>query len=145
MRVTQLKVSDIEALAERHPRARNLRQLESVLKLVDPGAQSPKESSLRLLLTRAGLPRPQTQIPVMGKDEWPIAYLDMGWPDLMVAVEYDGDQHRTDRRQYLKDIRRYEILEQLGWIIVRVVAEDRPADIVRRVQRALQRRQSSVQ
>ena len=54
----------------------------------------------------------------------------------MVAVEYDGDQHRLDRRQYLKDIRRLELLERLGWLIVRVVAEDRSADIVRRVRSA---------
>jgi very-short-patch-repair endonuclease len=32
----------------------------------------------------------------------------------MVAIEYDGDQHRTDRRQYVKDIRRYEMLERLA-------------------------------
>jgi very-short-patch-repair endonuclease len=55
----------------------------------------------------------------------------------MVGVEYDGDQHRTDRRQYVKDIRRIETLERLGWIVVRVVAEDRPAAIIRRVRAAL--------
>lgn len=72
-----------------------------------------------------------------GADGLPVAYLDMGWPEWMVAVEYDGDHHRTDRRQYVKDIRRLEMLEQLGWVVVRVVAEDRPADIVRRVRAAL--------
>ena len=74
-----------------------------------------------------------------------VAYLDMGWPDLMVAVEYDGDHHRVDRQQYLKDIRRLELLERLGWLIVRVVAEDRPAEIVRRVRCALEARRASVQ
>jgi hypothetical protein len=44
----------------------------------------------------------------------------------------------TDRRQYVKDIQRIEMLEQMGWIIVRVVAEDRPANIVRRVHAALE-------
>jgi very-short-patch-repair endonuclease len=58
----------------------------------------------------------------------------------MVAVEYDGDQHRTDRRQYVKDIRRLEMLEHRGWIVVRVVAEDHPFDILRRVRAALARR-----
>ena len=70
-------------------------------------------------------------------DGLPVAYLDLGWEDHMVAVEYDGDHHRTDRRQYVKDIQRIEMLERMGWIIVRVVAEDRPADIVRRVRAAL--------
>ena len=54
----------------------------------------------------------------------------MGWEDMKVGVEYDGDQHRSDRRQYTWDIRRLEILERLGWIVIRVVAGDQPADIV---------------
>ena len=68
--------------------------------LFDAGAQSPKETWLRLLLIQAGLPRPQTQIPVRDEFGEAIAYLDMGWEDMKVAVEYDGEQHRSDRRQY---------------------------------------------
>ena len=54
------------------------------------GAQSPKETWLRLVLIQAGLPRPQTQIPVYDEFGEVIAYLDMGWEDVKVAVEYDG-------------------------------------------------------
>ena len=35
-------------------------------------------------------------------------WLDMGWAELKIAVEYDGDQHWTDRRQLTRDIRRTE-------------------------------------
>ncbi len=136
-RATGFKVDDVLRVAKCHPRSPGLRRLETALDLVDPGAQSPKESYLRLLLIDAGLPRPQTQVPVLGVDGIPVAYLDLGWEDYMVAVEYDGDQHRSERRQYVKDIRRIETLERMGWSIVRVVAEDRPADIVRRVRAAL--------
>jgi hypothetical protein len=137
-RATGLKVNDVLRVAKCHPRAPGLRRLESALELVDAGAQSPRESYLRLLLNDAGLPRPQTQIPVLGVDGIPVAYLDLGWEDYLVAVEYDGDQHRTDRRQYVKDVRRLEMLERMGWIIVRVVAEDSPAATVRRVRAALE-------
>lgn len=136
-RATGFKADDVLRLAHRHPGSPGLRRLETALELVDAGAQSPRETYLRLLLMDAGFPRPQTQIPVPGADGMPIAYLDMGWEDCMVAVEYDGDQHRSDRRQYVKDIRRLEMLERMGWIVVRVVAEDRPAGIVRRVRQAL--------
>lgn len=139
-RATHLKLADVQALATRHHGAPGLRQLETALELVDTGAQSPRETALRLMVIRNGLPRPETQIPVLADDGLPIAYLDMGWPEWMVAIEYDGDQHRTDRRQYVKDIRRYEMLEKMGWIIVRVVAEDRPADITRRIRQALELR-----
>jgi len=136
-RATGFKVDDVLRVARCHPRSPGLRRLESALGLVDAGAQSPRESYLRLLLIDAGLPRPQTQIPVLGVDGIPVAYLDLGWEEQMVAVEYNGDQHRTDRRQYVKDIRRLEMLERMGWIVVRVIAEDAPAAILRRVQAAL--------
>ncbi|MEZ0349269.1 hypothetical protein [Mycobacterium sp. pR1184] len=136
-RATGFKIDDVLGIAENHPRSPGLRSLETALELVDAGAQSPRESYLRLLFIDAGLPRPQTQIPVLGVDTIPVAYLDMGWPEWMVAVEYDGDQHRTDRRQYVKDIRRIEMLEQMGWLVVRVVAEDSPAATLRRVRAAI--------
>ena len=91
---------------------------------------------------RAGLPRPQTQIPVQDEFGDVIAYLDMGWEELKVAVEYDGEQHRSDRWQYTWDIRRLEMLERLGWIVIRVVAGDRPAEIISRVRAAVARRAS---
>lgn len=142
MRATQVTADSIAELAQRHRHTRGLRQLERLLPLADPGAQSPKESWLRLILIQAGFPRPQTQIPVLDGNGFVTAYLDLGWSDLMIAVEYDGDHHRTDRYQYVKDIRRREILERMGWIIITVVAEDRPADIVRRVHEAVARRSS---
>jgi hypothetical protein len=137
-RATGLKIDDVLRVARCHPRSPGLRRLETALELVDPGAQSPRESYLRLLLVDAGFPRPQTQVPVLGVDGIPLAYLDLGWEENLVAVEYEGDQHRTDRRQYVKDLQRIEMLERMGWIIVRVVAEDRPANIVRRVRAALE-------
>jgi hypothetical protein len=136
-RATGFKVDDVLRVAENHPRSPGLRCLESALELVDPGAQSPRESYLRLLFIDAGLPRPQTQIPVLGNDGIPFAHLDLGWPEWLVAVEYDGDQHRTNRRQYVRDIRRTELLEEMGWTIVRVVAEDGPAAVLRRVRAAI--------
>jgi very-short-patch-repair endonuclease len=61
----------------------------------------------------------------------------MGWREFMVAVEYDGDHHRKDRRQYVKDIARLRMLEALGWTVIRVIAEDRPEQWLARVEDAL--------
>lgn len=136
-RATGFKVDDVLGVAAAHPRSPGLRRLEAAIDLFDPGAQSPRESYLRLLLIDAGLPRPQTQIPVLGADGLPFAYLDLGWEESLVAVEYDGDHHRIDRRQFTKDVRRMERLEAMGWTVIRVVAEDGPAAILRRVREAL--------
>ena len=93
---------------------------------------------MRLVLIDAGLPRPVTQIRVT--DGQFVAYLDMGWEAPMVALEYDGDHHRTDRTQYVKDIRRAEMVNRLGWQVIRVINEDRPKLVVQRARDALARR-----
>jgi hypothetical protein len=137
-RAKSFPIEEVLLLVRRYPRARGLRRLRSVLSLVDAGAASPKETWLRLLLINAGLPVPTTQIPV--QENWRcIGVLDMGWEKYKVAVEYDGDHHRSDRRQYARDQWRLRKLEELGWIIVRVIAEDKPDDVVRRVREALRR------
>lgn len=139
MRATSCCVEDVLLLAKRYPRARGLRRLRAALPLVDAGAASPKETWLRLLVVGAGLPAPETQIPVV--DHYRIvAMLDMGWERFKVAVEYDGDQHRTSRRQYVRDIRRLKALGDCGWIVIRVIAEDQPEDVIRRVREALRHR-----
>jgi hypothetical protein len=137
VRATGLRMGEVESLVQRYPGRRGIDLARTAIDLVDGGAQSPKETWLRLLLVRAGLPRPQTQIPVEDETGEPFAYLDMGWGDVKVAAEYDGEEHRTDRRRYAWDIRRRERLERLGWIVIRVVAGDRPAEIIRRVRAAL--------
>jgi hypothetical protein len=141
---TGLTVAEVVELARRHPGARGLRRLETVLDLVDAGAESPKETWLRLLLIRAGLPRPQTQIPVPGPDGVPFAYLDVGWEECMVAVEYEGEHHQTSRQVYTHDIRRAEKIDAAGWLVIRVVKEDHPVDILRRVRQARAVRSASV-
>ncbi|MFZ1176257.1 MAG: DUF559 domain-containing protein [Mycobacterium sp.] len=132
----ELKLADIELLVDRYRGRRGMKAARAAIELIDGGAQSPKESWLRLLLLSAGFPRPQTQIAVRNEWGWAEAYLDMGWEDIKVAVEYDGDQHRSSRYQYVKDIRRLDMLQRMGWIVVRVIAEEHPDEIVRRVREA---------
>ncbi len=139
-RATHVKAADVQLLAQRHPHVRGLRRVDRLLDLVDAGAESPQESRVRMMLIRAGYPRPATQLPVAGADGFPRYYLDMGWEDLQVAVEYDGEHHRADDRTYRKDIARLEYLLSVGWIVVRVVKGDRQAEILRRVDRAVRSR-----
>ncbi|ETW22677.1 hypothetical protein [Mycobacterium gastri] len=136
MRATPFSTEDVFLLAKRYAGARGVRRLRAVLPLIDAGAASPKETWLRLLLIDAGFPLPSTQIPVQ-RDWRLIAMLDMGWEKYQVAAEYDGDQHRTDRRRYAHDQRRLRTLAQLGWLIIRVIAEDRSDEVIARVRNAL--------
>jgi hypothetical protein len=139
MRATPFAPGDVELLIDRYGPARGVRQLRELLCVVDDGAESPRESWLRLLLVDGGLPLPDTQIAVYDGGV-PVAFIDMGWERIKLGIEYDGDQHRTDRRQYVKDLRRLPMLQEMGWEIIRVIAEDRPAAVLARVREAFVRR-----
>lgn len=140
MRATPFSSEDVNVLIKRYPGARGIRQLRELLPLVDGGAMSPRESWLRLLLIDAGFPVPETQIPIADGRGYHLRTLDMGWEGLMIAAEYDGEQHQTSRAQYVKDLRILPKLERLGWIVVRVIREDREGSIIDRVYRAMSAR-----
>ena len=139
MRAAPFSDDDVLMLMERYGPVRGVRQLRELLPLVDPGAASPRESRLRLLLIDNGFPIPETQIPVLDRDV-PFAFLDMGWRHVQLAVEYDGDQHRTDRPQYVKDQRRHPKIAKRGWEVIRVIAEDRDSEVLGSVYEAWLRR-----
>jgi hypothetical protein len=140
LNATQVPASAVEEIALRYGGARGIRNLRAALDLVDPGAESPQETRLRLLLVESGLPRPVTQIPVRNDFGRVVRRIDMGWPWRMVGVEYDGEQHFANPDDYAADIERLEFLASRGWTIVRVSSRqlrwERPA-IVARVNGAL--------
>ncbi|WP_179468793.1 endonuclease domain-containing protein [Mycolicibacterium vinylchloridicum] len=140
---THFTVSDVLTIGDAHPHLRGIRRLPSALNAIDAGAQSPRETYLRLDLIDAGFPRPETQIPVARPGgRW--YYLDMGWPHILVAVEYDGEHHRTSRTAYAVDVERQDYLVSLGWIVVRVLADHRRAQVIGRVQRAFIERSRAI-
>ena len=68
---------------------------------------------MRLVL--AGLPAPVTQL-VVGRVGRFVARLDLAWPHLKVAVEYDGLWH-DDPEQFHRDRRRLNRLLGEDWIV----------------------------
>jgi very-short-patch-repair endonuclease len=109
--------------------------------LVAPEAESPMESEARLAMIDGGLPEPALQYEVVGVDgqTW---RLDFAWPEYRVAAEYDGVAWHSGPDAFFRDRRRYSALQELGWVIVSIVAEDvryRPLDLVRRIESQLER------
>jgi hypothetical protein len=140
-RATGLGADHVLPLAAQYAGARGVRRLKGALDLMDAGAESPQETRTRLVLIDGGFPLPTTQIPVPN-DAGSKFYLDMGWENMMVAVEYDGNHHRADPEVYARDIARLEELHRRGWIVIRVIAGHRPAFILYRVRRAWTERET---
>jgi very-short-patch-repair endonuclease len=79
---------------------------------------------LRLMLVDAGLPEPQVNVRLTARDGSFLAEGDLVHVSARVVLEYEGDQHRTDKRVFRNDIRRRERYEDAGWSVIRVTADD---------------------
>lgn len=121
-------------------------RLREALPRIRTGSWSRTETWTRLLLVDAGLAEPLCNL------ELPEArgsrrYLDLAYPQWKIAVEYEGLQHLIDRRQWDRDIHRYERLVAEGWIVIRVTSEQlfsAPDSVIARVVRAIESRGSAV-
>ncbi len=137
MRARPFDVGEILAIAEDHPGLRGLRRLRVALPLADGGAESPRETWLRMLFIDAGLPPPTTQVVVRDEYGRYVRRIDMAWDHFKVGAEYDGDVHLTNRKTYVNDVMVARVLHRLGWHVIHVIKEDHPRDIVEEARTAL--------
>jgi very-short-patch-repair endonuclease len=115
--------------------------IPDVLAHADRRAGSPTETRLRMLVLRAGLPRPEVQWVVQDEQTRTAVWLDLAWPEQMVAVEYEGADH-TEPEQVLRDAARYTALVDKGWRIYRYTKREiryRASLIIQQLTRALER------
>lgn len=118
---TSVRREQIEAVAAAHPGARWLRRIPPALDLVDAGAESVRESQLRLLIVEAGLPRPTTRFTILTPKNEFVARVDLAWPRYRVVVEYDGAYH-DEKNQIVRDRARLNAIRQAGWTVLVVDA-----------------------
>jgi hypothetical protein len=102
------------------------------LSSVRQGAESRRESLLRLAMLRAGLPEPALNQTIYDANGRFLGRADMVYRAQRVIVEYDGEQHRTDSRQYHRDLERLDGFRDCGW---RVIVVRRHHDIPARIAR----------
>ena len=89
----------------------------STLEWLDPAAESPQESRLRVILREARLPRPRVNALIRDRAGHPVARGDLVFDEAMLVVEYDGNDHLTPERQR-RDAERRANLQALGWMVL---------------------------
>lgn len=110
-------VEQLVRAGPRYKRYRGVRQLRALAPLVDPAAQSPGESILRLRWYDVGLPRPVCQVPVpspYGTTWW----VDLGLPEERFGAEYDGVEFHGPEQEAHDAGRRLWLREGQGWRLV---------------------------
>ncbi|MGH3823146.1 MAG: DUF559 domain-containing protein [Pseudonocardiaceae bacterium] len=114
-----------ERIADRlatRPDRRGTARAGALLALITGRADSPPESWLKLLVVEAGFPAPMEQFEVIDALARIRYVLDLCWPELRIALEYDGyeaHEYRLDQ-----DAQRDLDLERRGWITIRATAAD---------------------
>ena len=121
-----------------HRADRGLVALRDAVALADFRSGSPMETRIRVAINRYGLPPPRLQFPV-----GPFV-LDLAYPEIRLAIEYEGRDHRTAERA-VRDLRREAYLTRLGWDMLRLDAATvfAPRAVAIRVQRELVARGAS--
>lgn len=119
---------------------RGVKALREALPRVRVGSASRMESWVRLTLVDAGLPEPQLDTDVYDERGRFLGCVDLAYPALRVAIEYEGDHHRTDAAQWHRDIVKHDDLVRAGWRVIRVTRQQlfsTPIALVARVAEAL--------
>jgi len=115
-----------------------VKRARRLVRLLRVGTDSPYETRTRLMLVRAGLPCPQVNLAVPCRSGMTY-HVDLGYEIERVAVEYDGAVHVGDRRQMELDALRRRQLQDEGWMVINVTADQlrHPGDLLASIEQAL--------
>lgn len=138
---SDLRVTIADLAAEILPGARSAIAARNALSLVRVGAESAMETWFRLVIVEAGFPEPELNVEVCDPEGHLLGRVDMAWPDLRIAFEYDGDHHR-ERDTFHRDQRRDNGFVVNGWISVHATSIDanRPSVVLERLRQAFAQR-----
>ncbi|WP_283288180.1 hypothetical protein [Microbacterium sp. IEGM 1404] len=116
-------IATLDALSEEIATMGDMRGgvLRRALSLARPGVRSPRETHLRLLLVRRGLPEPEVNADIFSSRGEFVAEIDLAFATWRVAVEYDGRVHAEDPRQFARDADRWAAIRAAGWDHVRIL------------------------
>lgn len=118
-------------------RFKGIRLARAALPWIRVGADSPPETKLRLALITAGLPEPVLQASADAAAT-PGFTADLAYPQWRIALQYDGQHHRTPYQQTLDALRDQYFVDR-GWVVLRVTSHD-ARDGFRRVVALVRRR-----
>jgi len=94
-------------------------KLRAALSLVRPRTDSARETMLRLIIVRAGLPEPEVNAVIQDAFGRFVAFGDLYFRSYKVLVEYDGGGH-FEQRQFDIDIERLDDVMALDIRVIRV-------------------------
>lgn len=121
-------------------RRRGIARLREALPLLRTESASAPESHLRLWLREWGFPEPALDHDIYDSEGHLIGCSEFAFTEYRVALEYEGEHHRTSSAQWNRDIDKYHAYAMAKWLPVRVTASmqyARPLQLRARIDEAL--------
>lgn len=119
----ELRAELLRALA-RQGRRRGVKRARAVIGIANPFSESPGESIARLIVRASGLPAPATQYRYEDREEGRRYYIDLAWPQLRIAIEFDGFMKYVSPEDLRAEKRRELRLRRGGWTVFRLIWKD---------------------
>ena len=140
-----LSLPQFQARLDELAGATGVSRVRRAARWIRPGTDSLYETRTRVIIVRAGLPEPAVNLLVRGESHRFTYYLDMGYKDERLGVEFDGSVHVGDVRQMNIDAARRRDLQDEGWMIITVTSAHlrEPDQFLRPLERALIMRHNS--
>jgi hypothetical protein len=117
-------LDELRLASEKVVDRRGSRLVAAALGGIRERVDSPKETQLRLLLTRAGCPELVVNEPILDGNGRVVVQPDLRIRGFAITLDYEGDHHRSNRRQWMRDVRRFRQLAGADLVALRVVADD---------------------
>ncbi|KAM9862313.1 hypothetical protein ACI1US_01822 [Leucobacter sp. BZR 635] len=136
------RIEEIRRLLAR-PRRPGRRIVGELAELLSPHAASVPETHLRLQLAEWGMPAPDLDFDVTDDHGTLLGCSELAYARWRLAIEYEGDHHRTDAVQSNRDIEKYRAYAANGWEVLRVTAQllyREPQKLRAQLEEALDRR-----
>jgi hypothetical protein len=131
----------LRLLIRQHPNMKGVEKARLALDEMRVGSDSFPETFLRLAMLDAHLPEPELQLRLDPDDPRSPA-ADLGYRKYRIAVQYDGEHHRS-REQQSRDNRRDEFFINAGWSYFKPNADDLADGFLDLIARMKQARRSS--
>lgn len=115
--------------------------VRDLLPYIDGRADSAMESEARLVMIDYGVPTPELQYPIYGRNG-EVWRADFAWPEVMVAAEYESIDWHAGGPAMLRDKIRSGGIQDVGWTSIPIVVDDvrrHPARLADRINRQLAR------
>jgi len=97
-------------------------KLREALPLIRVGSASPLETEYRLAAAEGGLPEPELDVEIRTARGRLLGISEVVYRQSRTVVEIEGDHHRTDRKQWNRDIDKYAAYTAEGWEVVRLTS-----------------------